>query len=808
MNRFNTMNAFFWLILLSVTWSSIGLCANSANHFSELPSPENFSLEKFENISLNLELVINQRATGLVAKVERVGDQFFLLREDLISVGVTATSLPGTEERLEVTSIPGVNVRYLQSSLQLAIDVPPNWLPMQSLSAQDMGRFSPAQFGRGGLLNYNVFGVYENESRQKEVSINHEVRAFSEFGVFSTTGIFKSNFHRDVQSQQSSQYTRFDTSYEYVNQEKRIRMEVGDYIVRPLSWSQPVRLAGIQLSHDFSMRPDVVTTPLPAFYGEVTAPTTLDLFINGFKTDSMNVGPGPFIINDIPMLSGAGEATVIATDAQGKQTVMTSPFFLSSDLLKTGFTSYSASIGAIRENFGNASNDYGDGGVVTALRHGMTDWLTLEAQAEAKDDLIVAGLGFVTNAFNLGTVDASFRVSNFQDQSTSYALGYSYQSRLFSFAARTQVEQADFYTLSHLPNYEMLDEGKDASLASRHLSQINMGVRLGDWGSLSGGYFDIQQSDSDSRTLNLTYSYALPFNINMSLSYNHSIGGQSVTLAQFSLPFSSLGGSSGLTLKREDDGDVRGRVGYSRLAPIRGGWGVNLAHDINEHPENRKQADLTYRASWAQFRAGLNGTSGDYDYFAEMAGSVSTLDGEIFPANEVYDSFAVVSTSGFEGIPVKYENQIVGVTDDEGYLLVPWATAYYTAKYEIDPLNLPANAAFSATEQFASIHSGYGYLLEFPIELQIALSMTVVDENHLFLPIGTYGCSETGLTSQIGWDGFTYFEGVDPGRYIQFYPQGQPPCKVFIEGLYQRDSQKIQTLPEQVCIKAEEETAL
>ncbi|MCV5960762.1 hypothetical protein OFO30_35800, partial [Escherichia coli] len=85
-----------------------------------LPSPENFSLEKFENISLNLELVINQRATGLVAKVERVGDQVFLLREDLISVVVAATSLPGTEARLDVTSIPGVNVRYLQSSLQLA----------------------------------------------------------------------------------------------------------------------------------------------------------------------------------------------------------------------------------------------------------------------------------------------------------------------------------------------------------------------------------------------------------------------------------------------------------------------------------------------------------------------------------------------------------------------------------------------------------------------------------------------------------------------------------------------------------------
>nr|WP_237305219.1 hypothetical protein [Vibrio parahaemolyticus] len=59
---------------------------------------------------------------------------------------------------------------------------------------------------------------------------------------------------------------------------------------------------------------------------EVTAPTTFDLFINGFKTDSMAVGPGPFVINDIPMISGAGEATVIATDAQGRQTVMTSRF--------------------------------------------------------------------------------------------------------------------------------------------------------------------------------------------------------------------------------------------------------------------------------------------------------------------------------------------------------------------------------------------------------------------------------------------------------------------------------------------------
>ncbi len=151
MNRRNEMYVLLWVGLLSMAWSNIGLCANSPNSFSELPSPENFSFDKFNNISLKLELVINQRATGHITEVERIGEQYFLQRQDLIAVGVTAKSLPGTEDRIDVSSIAGVNVRYLQSSLQLAIDVPPNWLPMQSLSAHDMGRFSPAKFGSRGL---------------------------------------------------------------------------------------------------------------------------------------------------------------------------------------------------------------------------------------------------------------------------------------------------------------------------------------------------------------------------------------------------------------------------------------------------------------------------------------------------------------------------------------------------------------------------------------------------------------------------------------------------------------------------------
>ncbi|UXI02019.1 fimbria/pilus outer membrane usher protein [Photobacterium sp. TY1-4] len=198
-------------------------------------------------------------------------------------------------------------------------------------------------------------------------------------------------------------------------------------------------------------------------------------------------------------------------------------------------------------------------------------------------------------------------------------------------------------------------------------------------------------------------------------------------------------------------------------------------------------------------RGGLSGTAGSYNHFAEIDGALAVMDNQWFAANQVNDSFVVVSTDGFEGVPVKYENQVVGHTNGSGYFLVPWSTAYYTAKYAIDPLGLPANAQMPEIEQFASVHAGYGYLLRFPIRLQVALSLTVTDSLDQYLPLGTYGVSESGLSGQIGWDGMVYFEGIEPGRFVTFYPVGSLPCRVWTEGMYTRDVEGIQTLGSLRC---------
>ncbi|UXI02018.1 fimbria/pilus outer membrane usher protein [Photobacterium sp. TY1-4] len=557
------------MLVLLGGWVATGYTKEPVPDLQVIPlSPEVYSEALFNTMTLQLELIINQNPTGVVTTVERQENVFVVPRHSLINAGLVAEHLPEAA-LVNVTALSDVRVNYLQASQQLALEVPTSWLPVQFYSAHENNRYLPAKYGRGGLINYRLFGTRSTDG-QEELSLSHDFRAFSEWGIVSSTGVFKHQWQEaDTDKSRLDSYTRFDSRYEYADQDRLVRWEVGDFITRPLAWTQPVRMAGIQFSHDFSMRPDIVTAPLPAFYGAATAPTTLELFVNGLKTDELQVEAGPYVINNIPMISGAGEATVIATDIQGRQTVITTPFFLASQLLKAGYASYNISVGAMRDNFGLKSNDYADGALTGAWRYGLSDSLTLELQTEASDDLLVSGSGLVASIFRLGTLDTAVRVSRYQQRSGyAWSAGYSYQAQGMNISLRTQREAAVFTDLSQVNVHPSMPSDSQS-----RVTQATFGMSLGAFGSLSGGYFDIDQNDSRSRNVNLTYSYTLPFQINMSVSANQEIGGDTVALAQFTLPLGPETGNIGLSLKRENEGRVAGRVSYSRHAPIDGGWG-------------------------------------------------------------------------------------------------------------------------------------------------------------------------------------------------------------------------------------------
>ena len=84
---------------------------------------------------------------------------------------------------------------------------------------------------------------------------------------------------------------------------------------------------------------------------------------------------------------------MVTTDALGRQISTTVPFYVASSLLQAGLSDFSLSAGALRQNYGYRSADYGQWVASGSGRYGVTDWLTLEGRAEGAAELAVTGAG-------------------------------------------------------------------------------------------------------------------------------------------------------------------------------------------------------------------------------------------------------------------------------------------------------------------------------------------------------------------------------------------------------------------------------
>ncbi|MGP9807895.1 fimbria/pilus outer membrane usher protein [Halomonas sp. AOP12-C2-37] len=721
--------------------------------------------------TLYLEIVLNQYPTQRVIAVIQKDDSLLIKRELLIDIGLPAERLAGREEVINLSRLSDVEVQYHSPTQRLYINVPPHWLSRQyHASARTNSRY-PLQASPGALFNYDAY-VSSARRGGTTASLGHEARLFGTTGTFTTTGIYRQALTGE--SGMNEGYRRFDTRWEYADQETMVHYTAGDVITRPLGWTNAVRLGGIQISRDFALRPDLVTYPLPEFSGETAVPTTLDLFIDGTRQSSTALAPGPFTLTNMPMVTGAGEAIIVTTDSQGRRVSTNLPFYISSELLSPGLTSYSASVGALRKDFGQRDFAYRNIAATGSYRRGINDYFTLELQAEAASDVSTAGAGGAFKLWRLGTLESAYRQSYSEGiTGASYTTGYRYRSRGFNIGLRHQVEQAEFVDLANSiqrnSNYR----------AQREISQLTTGLSLGRLGSLAGGYFDIKtDQDSRSRLLNLTYSRPLWERMHLSLSANREVGGDWSALAQVTLPLSRRPGTLSASVRRDAEGGMSTRTQYTQTAPIQGGWGWNLAYEQRSSENDYRQAELAWRGAATELRGGTFGTQQNAVHYADARGSLVRMDSQWFAANYVRDGFVVVSTDGQPGVPVRYENQLVGSTRDSGHLLVPWARAYYAGKYEIDPLVLPANLSVAHVEQRVAVNARSGYLLNFPVKRVIAATLVLVDSQGDPLPLGSRVITNSGAVSLIGWDGQTYLENLESANQLHVTLPSGDSCEL------------------------------
>lgn len=713
--------------------------------YGDLPPPEKpSSVAPAAPQQLELELVVNGLATGRIARVEVAGGRYRLHPADLRGAGVR---IAADQDMIDLASLDGVHADYDIPRQRLYLTVTPDYLPQRRVAGPKR-KTMPANYDVGALLNYDVY-VSGGDAKPR-ASLFHEARMFSRAGVISTSGTLRSG--------SGSAYVRYDTLFRRSDEATATTIEVGDFVTRTLPWASAVRLGGLQISRDFSVRPDIVTYPLPEFRGSAALPSTFELVVGGQRIAGGPVDPGPFALETLPPINGYGEANLIVTDMHGRSVQQSLPFYVSSALLQPGLTDFALAFGSFRQNYGIRNFDYGGVAASASARHGISDTLTLEIRAEIADDASVAGGGATLRLGKVGTLNGSYsRSFRAGTDGTQVALGYDYQARGFSIGIRHSYRSRAYVDLG------LLDQG---AADEERITAATFSLSLGAAGTLGLGYFDIRrEAGSDARLANASWSLPLWLGSRIHASATRAFEEHSWSGAlTLSVPLGGRGGTLAGGLAGRTGDSAVWRADYARAAPVAGGFGWS-ASAIGQSSDLDWRGDLMWRSNPVQLSIGAYGSDTATAWFG-ASGALVFIDAQLFAANRVSDAFAVVST-GMPDIPVRYENQYVGTTGKDGRLLIPSASAWYGGQYAIDPLGLPADVKVGAVEQRVAIAAGGGHVVRFDVERQRPARAVLRRTDGDFVPAGAAASIDGGAKTLIGWDGLLYIDSIAEGGSLQ-----------------------------------------
>ncbi|WP_236698368.1 fimbria/pilus outer membrane usher protein [Xylophilus sp. Leaf220] len=733
-----------------------------------------------EPVLLYLELVVNGRASGEVVPVTQRGHHYEIDAEVLRRLHVQNTRPAGS--RLAVDSLPGVATEYDGLGQRLLITVPTDWLPLQAFDTPPHLRRAELADGTGLLLNYDAYTTTSRGSSLR--SLWTEQRVFGRLGTLSNTGLYRS-----TSSGAADGYLRYDTRWTRVDPDDASQRVVGDVVTGALPWTSAVRLGGVQWSRNFGIRPDLVTYPLPQFAGQAAVPSAVDLFVNGYRAAARPVEAGPFSLGELPIVNGAGTATVVATDALGRQVLTALPFYVSQQLLRPGLVDYSFSAGALRRGYGLRSVGYGRAVASGVVRQGWSDSLTVEAQAQVGRGLAVAGIGGLVKAGLVGTLNASLSRGRADAGGPGvspafgngnpdagrggwqYSAGYQYTGTVGSVSLQQIGRTAGYGDAGTYAD--------DGFRLQRRTRQLSGSLPVGR-GSVSAGWVDLQGGIAGGRTRLAYASYSRPLSdrVYLSMTAGRTVEtGDTQVRLQLTYMLDSRASVSTAAVRSNDS--TRAQATYQDAVPSDGGFGWNITQSLGgDSAERYRAAAVQYRNDVALVQGGVYGTGDQTARWAGASGSLGLMDGHAFAANRIGDGFALVSTGGVPNVPVRFEQQLIGRTDAQGYLLVPQVPAYRNGRYELDLLDLPADRFAPVTERQVAVRGGMGALVEIPVQTLRSATIALVDALGVPLPVGTpVRHAEAGTDTLVGWDGVVFLGQMQPQNTLLARPQNGVLCQ-------------------------------
>jgi outer membrane usher protein len=661
---------------------------------------------------LPLEVTVNGAKGGTWVLVEKLGtlyaprDAFDEWRLET-NPKALAINFRGTEY-LPLSSVPGYGAKLNLGNQSIELTFSPQAFAATRLTTELNRKpvLSPVlpSFFANYDLNYSAASA-RGASTVKQLGMLSELGFSNAWGVF-TSSFAGRNLTGDDNAGIPRGWIRLESSYTKDLPSHNQTLRIGDSSTHAGMWGRNVYFGGVQWGTNFGLTPGFISQPLPVLSGVSAAPSTVELYVNDVLRQVSTVPAGPFAIDNLPSLTSGGDARLVVRDLLGRETVITQPFFTSSQLLAKGLNDWSIEAGRLRLELGSVSAHYGPSFGSGLWRRGLSDSVTFEGRAETTDQLHNAGAGLVVGLpwQVLGKAALAASRSQTAGSGRQWLLGMEQQTLNSATNLQAQGASAKFRQLGL----------NDLSPTKLQLagSFTYTTAKLGNFGV---GFATIERYDADRvRTVSGNYSIRVGERSNLTLTASRALdgkGGNSVGLILV-VPLEKNRTITASAATHSGQQDLYVTATQNQMWDGGLSW-RGMAGQLQGR--SHTEGGLYYSGRYGSVSSELSTTP---DLTALRLGAIGGLifaDKHLFATTRLDDSFAVAEVAGYGNVGIGLGSNVLTQTDAAGIALVPRLVSYQSNSIRIDPKELPISAEIDSIEQMVVPAWRSGVKVVFPV---------------------------------------------------------------------------------------------
>lgn len=707
-----------------------------------------------ETQRLWLEVVLNGQAASGLIEVERVASpdpdsgeepRLSIALADWQALGLIATAAEvDGAGRVALARLGDVRALYDAGGQRLQLILPIRRFRGSIIDVVGAPASLPDETPLNATLNYDMFVQHARPPFASGAGT--ELAGIVEGRLASAWGSLNQSLISQVPALGGeASVRRLETSYRYYDPVEMVSWQLGDAVSAGLPSRPAIRFGGLQWRRNFSLRPGLVTFPMPSISGSAAVPTSVDVYVDQIRRSQLSVAPGPFTLNQLPVLAGPSQVQVVVRDALGRDQVTTLDLFASPQLLKPGLLDFALQAGVARRGYAGLDDRYDrDALAIGSLRYGLTPRITLQGQGEYAREVSLLSAGVASLIGQRGSFALDVAGSRYRGDA-----GGELSGRFDYYFGRRLILNGSFSEASdQFRDVATMDVVGTGLTRSRQQLALSQGFDSG--GTLALSWVR-QRSLDDSRFSSLMLSAARNvagrgyLSLSGWQSLEDSSWGTSLGLNWFLGERQSVGGF----YETSNTGSTGVLTAQSTLA-LDAGWGWRV--DAASGQRDYRRAELRNRNAVSDVTALVeDGQSGQIGRLGATGGLV-WMPGTVQAGRRINDAYALVDL-GYPDVAIFHENRLIGRTDREGYLLVNGLNAYQQNKLSLQALDLPLEVSVGDAERRVIPARESGVRVRFDVARNSEALIALRQRDGRWFPLGSRLLLPGGEQRVIGHDG-------------------------------------------------------